>query len=102
MPHYDPGLLSLSFLSTHDGLQLRDPATGRWFAGIFINIYLNNLNKLFINAIIGPVNTRKGQENLGVIWLGEAAVNASKGRFKVKQYFFICLYYFLLLLLLYL
>jgi len=62
VPHYDPGLLSLSFLSTHDGLQLQDPSTGTWYAG--------------------PVNTRKGEENLAVIWLGAAAVTASKGTLK--------------------
>ena len=33
VPHYDPGLLSISFLSTHEGLQLKDPTTGTWFAG---------------------------------------------------------------------
>jgi len=62
VPHIDPGLLSISFLSTQDGLQLLDPATNTWFAG--------------------PVNTRPGEEDLGVIWLGEAAVKASKGQFK--------------------
>lgn len=34
MAHYDPGLLSLSFLSTHDGLQLHNPTTNTWHAGI--------------------------------------------------------------------
>eukprot|EP00026_Physarum_polycephalum_P009473 Phypoly_transcript_09598.p1 GENE.Phypoly_transcript_09598~~Phypoly_transcript_09598.p1 ORF type:complete len:417 (+),score=88.26 Phypoly_transcript_09598:96-1346(+) len=62
VPHYDPGLLSISFLSTQEGLQLKDPQTDTWFAG--------------------PVNTVPGQENLGVIWLGEAAVTASKGEFR--------------------
>lgn len=62
VPHYDPGFLSLSFLSTHDGLQLQDPATGKWYAG--------------------PVNTRAGQEDLGVIWLGDAASRVSNGTLK--------------------
>jgi len=62
VPHYDPGFLSISFLSTHDGLQLQDPKTGAWFAG--------------------PVNTRPGQEDLGVIWLGEAAQKGSKDAFR--------------------
>jgi isopenicillin N synthase-like dioxygenase len=62
VPHYDPGFFSLSFLSTHDGLQLQDPATGKWYAG--------------------PVNTRPGQEALGVIWLGDAASRVSNGTLK--------------------
>jgi len=62
VPHYDPGLLSFSFLSTHKGLQLLDPVTNTWFAG--------------------PVNTHPGQENLAVIWLGEAAVKATEGKLK--------------------
>jgi len=57
VPHFDPGLLSLSFLSNCEGLQLQDE-NGKW--------------------IYGPVNTIPGQENIGVIWLGEAAVKASK------------------------
>jgi len=62
VPHYDPGLFSISFLSTSEGLQLQDPLTGQWFDG--------------------PVNTRPGQENLVVVWAGEAAVRASHGKVK--------------------
>jgi len=58
VPHYDPGLISLSFFSNNEGLQLQDPKTGNWIAG--------------------PVNTIQGQEDIAVIWLGEAAVKASK------------------------
>jgi hypothetical protein len=39
VPHFDPGLLSISFLSSAEGLQLQDPATGAWFAGIFISLF---------------------------------------------------------------
>jgi len=62
VPHYDPGLFSVSFLSTLEGLQLYDPEQNTWFAG--------------------PVNTHPGQENIGVIWLGEAAVRVSDGKLK--------------------
>lgn len=62
VPHFDPGLLSISFFSSFQGLQLRDPTNNTWFAG--------------------PVNTNHGQENFGVIWLGEAAVAASEGKFQ--------------------
>jgi hypothetical protein len=54
VPHYDPGLLSFSFLSTTEGLQLFDQDTQTW--------------------VDGPVNTEFGQRNIGVIWLGEAAI----------------------------
>jgi len=54
VPHYDPGLFSFSFYSNSPGLQLFDPRTGEW--------------------VNGPVNTNKGEENMGVIWLGSAAV----------------------------
>jgi len=57
VPHVDPGVLSLSFFSTNEGLQLLDPRTNQW--------------------ISGPINTIEEQENLGVIWLGEAAVKVS-------------------------
>jgi len=60
--HYDPGLFSLSFVSTHEGLQLFDPTSNTWFAG--------------------PVNTKPGHENIGVLWLGDAAVFLSKGKWK--------------------
>ena len=30
VPHYDPGLLSLSILSTVEGLQLLDPTSNQW------------------------------------------------------------------------
>ena len=30
VPHADPGLLSLSILSTAEGLELQDPATQQW------------------------------------------------------------------------
>jgi len=60
VPHYDPGLFSISFLSTSEGLQLQDPLTGQWFDG--------------------PINTNSGQENIVVVWAGEAAVRASHGK----------------------
>eukprot|EP01112_Ceratiomyxa_fruticulosa_P000203 TRINITY_DN1020_c0_g1_i3.p1 TRINITY_DN1020_c0_g1~~TRINITY_DN1020_c0_g1_i3.p1 ORF type:complete len:414 (+),score=89.30 TRINITY_DN1020_c0_g1_i3:356-1597(+) len=60
--HFDPGLFSLSFLSTSEGLQLLDLSTNTWFAG--------------------PINSKPGQENIGVLWLGDAAVFVSKGRWK--------------------
>lgn len=53
VPHYDPGLLSISIWSNAEGLQLLDPTTNTWHAG--------------------PINTVEGQEDLGVIWLGKAA-----------------------------
>jgi len=62
VPHYDPGLLSLSFLSTNEGLQLKDPITNQW--------------------ISGPDNSVENQRDIGVIWLGEAAVKASDGVLK--------------------
>eukprot|EP01112_Ceratiomyxa_fruticulosa_P000206 TRINITY_DN1020_c0_g2_i1.p1 TRINITY_DN1020_c0_g2~~TRINITY_DN1020_c0_g2_i1.p1 ORF type:complete len:384 (+),score=93.81 TRINITY_DN1020_c0_g2_i1:1008-2159(+) len=62
VPHFDPGLFSLSFVSTHEGLQLFDPITNTWFGG--------------------PVNTKPSQENIGVLWLGDAAVQLSKGKWK--------------------
>jgi len=58
VPHYDPGLFSISFLSTNEGLQLQNPKTKEWIAG--------------------PINTINGQSDICVIWLGEAAVKASK------------------------
>jgi len=50
-PHYDPGLISLSILSTTPGLELQD-ANGNW--------------------ISGPQGN-----DIGVLWLGEAARKAS-------------------------
>ncbi len=55
--HYDPGLFSISFFSDNEGLQLLD-ASGQWVAG--------------------PDNTKTGQGNIGVLWLGDAAVQASR------------------------
>jgi len=57
VPHYDPGLLSISFMSTNEGLQLLDPRTGEW--------------------ISGPNNSVPDQRNIAVVWLGEAAVKVS-------------------------
>eukprot|EP01112_Ceratiomyxa_fruticulosa_P016087 TRINITY_DN4827_c0_g1_i1.p1 TRINITY_DN4827_c0_g1~~TRINITY_DN4827_c0_g1_i1.p1 ORF type:complete len:389 (+),score=86.99 TRINITY_DN4827_c0_g1_i1:307-1473(+) len=62
VPHFDPGLFSLSFLSTNEGLQLFDFETSTWFAG--------------------PINSKTGQENIGILWLGDKAVSASEGRWK--------------------
>jgi len=62
VPHYDPGLLSLSFYSNNEGLQLLDPKSNKW--------------------IDGPNNTLEDQKNIAVIWLGEAAVKATKGAVK--------------------
>lgn len=53
VPHYDPGFLSFSFLSTLEGLQLLDPTTNKW--------------------VNGPVNTDPSQSRIGVIWAGQAA-----------------------------
>lgn len=55
--HYDPGLLSISILSTREGLQLKDLATDQW--------------------VDGPLDP-----NIGVIWLGEAAARVSQNRLK--------------------
>ena len=57
VPHYDPGLLSISILSTYEGLQLKDMTTDEW--------------------IDGPL-----EPNIGVIWLGEAAARVSENRLK--------------------
>jgi hypothetical protein len=57
VPHYDPGLLSISILSTHEGLQLKNMTNNEW--------------------INGPV-----QPNIGVIWLGEAASRVTENRLK--------------------
>ncbi|CAF0789648.1 unnamed protein product [Adineta ricciae] len=57
VPHYDPGLLSISILSTHEGLQLKDMRRNEW--------------------IDGPM-----ESSVGVIWLGEAAVRATENRLK--------------------
>jgi isopenicillin N synthase-like dioxygenase len=62
VPHYDPGLVSISFFSNQEGLQLFDPSTNQWYAG--------------------PVNTVPGQEKYGVLWLGDAAAKVSEGKWK--------------------
>jgi hypothetical protein len=54
VPHYDPGLLSLSVYSSHEGLQLQDPATKQWY----------------------DAPTERGW---GVVWTGHAAVACSNG-----------------------
>lgn len=53
VPHYDPGFLSFSFLSTVEGLQLLDPTTNQW--------------------VNGPVNTNHSESHIGVVWAGQAA-----------------------------
>ena len=62
VPHFDPGLFSLSILSTCDGLQLKDQAKDQW--------------------IDGPINSVEGQASIGVVWLGEAASLMTGKRFK--------------------
>jgi len=57
VPHYDPGLLSISVLSTHEGLQLKNLTNDEW--------------------IDGPL-----EPNIGVIWLGEAASRVTQNRLK--------------------
>jgi hypothetical protein len=59
VPHYDPGLFSISFYSSLEGLQLLEPATNMW--------------------VDGPINTDPEQQDIAVLWLGQAAlkVNAS-------------------------
>ncbi|CAF2093268.1 unnamed protein product [Rotaria magnacalcarata] len=57
VPHYDPGLLSISILSTHEGLQLKNMTNNEW--------------------IDEPL-----QHNIGVIWLGEAASRTTQNRLK--------------------
>jgi isopenicillin N synthase-like dioxygenase len=54
VPHIDPGLISLSVLSTAEGLQLQDPDTKQW--------------------VDAPTEL-----GLGVVWTGEAATKISKG-----------------------
>eukprot|EP01122_Echinamoeba_exundans_P013266 TRINITY_DN5761_c0_g1_i1.p1 TRINITY_DN5761_c0_g1~~TRINITY_DN5761_c0_g1_i1.p1 ORF type:complete len:378 (-),score=52.48 TRINITY_DN5761_c0_g1_i1:206-1339(-) len=61
VPHIDPGLLSISFLSSAEGLQLHDPVKNVW--------------------VSGPNSWLESQRNLGVLWLGEAARIASSGNF---------------------
>jgi len=56
--HYDPGLISLSVLSTAPGLELFNPATETWTA-------------------------HTGEdESLAILWCGQAASDASKGVLK--------------------
>ena len=57
VPHYDPGLLSISILSTHEGLQLKNMTNDEW--------------------IDGPL-----ESHIGVIWLGEAASRLTENRLK--------------------
>ncbi|CAM4840549.1 unnamed protein product [Rotaria magnacalcarata] len=57
IPHYDPGLLSISILSTNEGLQLKNMPNNEW--------------------IDGPL-----ESNIGVIWLGEAASRITQNRLK--------------------
>ncbi|CAF3689371.1 unnamed protein product [Adineta steineri] len=57
VPHYDPGLLSISILSTCEGLQLKNLTNNEW--------------------IDGPL-----EPSIGVIWLGEAASLATQNRLK--------------------
>ncbi|CAF2453607.1 unnamed protein product [Rotaria sp. Silwood2] len=57
VPHYDPGLLSVSILSTHEGLQLKNMTNNEW--------------------IDGPL-----EPNIGVVWLGEAASRITQNRLK--------------------
>jgi hypothetical protein len=62
VPHYDPGLFSISIFSNHEGLQLYDPLSNTWCAA--------------------PVNTIQGQQEFGVLWLGKAAADVSQGRWR--------------------
>lgn len=62
VPHFDPGLFSLSILSTGEGLQLKDQLTNSW--------------------VNGPVNSDVSRHHIGVIWLGEAASLLTNNRFK--------------------
>lgn len=62
VPHFDPGLFSLSILSTCDGLQLNDRLENKW--------------------IDGPNNSLADQHSIGVLWLGEAASILTENRFK--------------------
>jgi len=54
-PHYDPGLLSLSVLSTHTGLELYNPLNEQWIP-----------------------HTGEDKQ-LAVLWCGKAALEASNG-----------------------
>jgi len=62
VPHFDPGLFSLSILSTCDGLQLKDHISEKW--------------------IDGPVNTRPDERYIAAVWLGEAASLLTQNHFK--------------------
>ncbi|CAF3963192.1 unnamed protein product, partial [Rotaria sp. Silwood1] len=57
VPHYDPGLLSISILSTYEELQLKNVITNEW-----------------IDALL--------ESNIEVIWLGEAASRITENRLK--------------------
>ena len=62
VPHFDPGLFSLSILSTCEGLQLQDQTNQTW--------------------VDGPNNAKHDQQCIGVIWLGEAASIMTQNRFQ--------------------
>lgn len=62
VPHFDPGLFSLSILSTCDGLQLKDRLRNNW--------------------VDGPVNTQADQQYIAAIWLGEAASHLTQNQFQ--------------------
>lgn len=62
VPHYDPGFLSISFFSDAEGLQMLDPETNQWYAA--------------------PLSTIDSQKEYGVLWLGQAGVKASEGKWK--------------------
>ena len=59
VPHYDLGLLSISILSTHEGLQLKQMIRAEW--------------------IDGPL-----ESSIGVIWLGERASRITKKSIKSR------------------
>jgi hypothetical protein len=70
VPHYDPGLISVSFFSDRAGLQLLEPV---------LDASGHQVGERWVD---GPINTIEGQESLGVLWLGEAAVKLTDGRLK--------------------
>jgi len=55
-PHFDPGLISLSILSTAPGLQLFDPSLDEW---------LDHTGE---------------DKNIAILWTGQAAVDATNGQ----------------------
>jgi len=74
-PHHDPGLISLSILSTAPGLQLFDPVTGEWLehtgedksVGV---IWCGSAAKEVTNGVIKPglhrVSTYEGQKRIAL------------------------------------